>query len=127
MKKSCILLFLFALAAFQSCEKHDERPKDVVLNISLASNEDYKLNLGNYGKQNSTADIAVQSAHQSISEIIPGTLTYHYLASSKTGVTDKVVISIKNSKRGDCGNGEHHDDDDDDDDATKVTINFTIN
>lgn len=126
MKKIFPLVLLLMFTVMQSCEKHDEGPKKVVLNVTLASGEDYRLDLKQYKKEGATASITRQASNFSISEIEANSI-YHYQAAAKTGITDKVVIIVSGQKQ-ECGNGQHDDDDDDDDDddATNIIVNFTI-
>lgn len=127
MNRISTLLLLLTIVAIQSCKKDNEHLKDSVVNVSLSPGEEYRLNLKQYGKESPSATIAQQAINYSVSEIIPSAMTYHYQSSTKSGITDKVIIKITSSKHGNCGNHDDDDDDERNDELTSVTVNFTIN
>ena len=126
MKKIPFLLFFVAIAATQSCKKHDETPKNVVINATLASGADYRLNLLQYGKSGSSATIAQQATKAVVSEVFADSLVYHYQAATKTSLKDQVVLKVTKPEchQGADSTGTRKNDEDD---VTTVTINFVIN
>ncbi len=125
MKKISFLLFFVAMAATQSCQKHDDAPKNVVINATLASGADYRLNLLQYGKTGSSATIVQQAGKAAVSEVIADSLIYHYQAATKTSLTDQVILKVTEPR---CGNGADSTGGrkNDNDDVTNITINFVV-
>lgn len=122
MKRIFFPLLLIAMITVQSCEKHDASPKNIVLNATLASGEEYKLNLEQYNNESPVVSIAQQAVHAQISDMIAGTLVYHYKATTKATVQDQVKLTLVDAESND-GNDHHQCGDD----STHITINFTVN
>ena len=119
----CGVFSFMTLLLMQSCKKNHERfLKQYVIDTTLAAGVEYQLNLKSYGDDDDVATIIKQGANFKTSEIIntSGTFTpvYHYSASPKGGLTDQVVLSIKEGHfRNNCNRGNQ--------DSTTITINFT--
>lgn len=115
---------LVIVAAMASCEKKVEHAsKQIVIDTTLASGTEYILDLKPYGDADDVAVITKQATSFTISEIKnqAGTFApvYHYSATSKTGATDQVVLSVTEGNRENEDKGHRED-------STNITINFII-
>ena len=112
------------LVLMPSCKKdHEPVSKQYVIDTTLASGVEYQLNLQSYGDEDDVATISKQGVNFNTSEIVnhSGTFApvYHYSAVTKGGLTDQVVLSIKEgNSRNNCN--RHNED------STTITINFTV-
>ncbi len=116
------LTALLSFAIFQACNKSMEgATKQIAIDASIAQGAVYQLNLSPYGN---VASILKQASIYTTSNIttISGSTEkiYSYSASTKTGLTDEVVLAITNEKAGrrdDCRKAV---------DSTVITIKFNI-
>lgn len=115
-----------ALALFilvESCKKdHTPIVKQVTIDTSIGSGVEYTLSLKQYGDADDSARIVQQATSFSVSEITNASGSYdpvyHYSALTKTALTDKVILSVREGSHG--GRTPHNGD------STVITINFTI-
>ena len=120
----CCIFSIMTLLLLQSCKKdHEPVSKQYVIDTTLTSGVEYQLNLKSYGDEDDVATIIKQGINFNTSEIIDNSgifaPVYHYTAVTKGGLTDQVVLSIKEgNSRNNCNrhNG----------DSTTITINFTV-
>lgn len=125
MKKLLYSILPITILLFtQSCKKdHEHVSKQYTIDTTLSSGTAYQLNLQPYGDADDTAGISKQATNFTTSEIVNATGTfapvYHYLTETKTGLTDQVVLVIKEGNHGNNNSMNHSD-------STTITINFTI-
>ncbi len=124
-KKLSVLSFLCVLGLFfAACKKGRDQNenKAVTINVALALNEVYKLDLSQYADTDDSAAIITQAADFTISEISTDRATGKYIYSysmaalPKTGFTgtEKVIINVHEP-----AGRKHYD-------QTVITINFTL-
>lgn len=116
--------FLLIIASMASCEKKmDNTTKQIVIDTTLFSGSEYVLKLKTFGDADDVATITKQATAFSTSEITntAGTFApvYHYVATSKTTISDHVVLSVTEGNGRNRG-GRHGGD------STNITINFII-
>jgi hypothetical protein len=125
MKQTLSLLFLLSLASMISCKKghdHNDQPKFVTIDTTIANGQEYTLDLKQYGDDDDVATITKQGTQYSVSEVRNSgygfSPVYHYIGGSIKDVSpDQVVLSVKEG--GDRGGRCHHSGD-----STCITINF---
>ena len=118
------ILPVIILLLTQSCKKdHEHVSKHYTIDTILNSGIEYKLNLQPYGDADDTASISRQAVNFTTSEIVNATgmfaPEYHYQIETKTGLTDQVILAVKEGDHGNNSNMHHAD-------STIITINFTI-
>jgi hypothetical protein len=118
------ILPVIILLLTESCSKdHQHVSKQYTIDTTLTSGTEYQLNLQPYGDGDDTASISTQATNFTTSEIINVTgifaPVYHYLAETKAGLADQVVLAVKEGNHGNDGNMHHAA-------STIITINFTI-
>ena len=118
------ILPVVILLLTQSCRKdHQHVSKQYAIDTTLTSGTEYQLNVQPYGDGDDTASISKQATNFTTSEIVnvAGIFApvYHYLAETKAGLTDQVVLAVKEGNHGNNSNMHHAD-------STIITINFTI-
>ncbi|MDQ6813640.1 MAG: hypothetical protein M3040_07890 [Bacteroidota bacterium] len=115
---SALLIFATAIG----CRKNMEHiSKSIVIDTALASGSEYVLDLKSFGDADDIAVITKQASSYTRSEIVNTATTfapvYYYSATTKTSVTDQVVLSITEGNG--RGGGNRHNCD-----STTITINF---
>jgi hypothetical protein len=126
MKKALLIISSgMILLLAQSCVKpHDKISKQVSIDTTLSSGTEYLLNLQPYGDADDVAAISKQAVNYAKSEIVntAGIFApvYHYQAETKTGLSDQVILTVKEGgNRGNNGHGHGCD-------STVITIHFTV-
>lgn len=122
MKRITTLLFI--IISLAACEKHSEKPREIVLNETLKSGDKYILDLTTYSREIESAAITQQAKVFTISEINTTSWAYFFSSSAKSAQQEKVVININKERK--CNDDDDDDQEKDDDDTLTITILFSI-
>lgn len=124
MKQLLRFLPLAVLMFLVACQKEKiSKDEALTLNVTLAVDQTYQLDLNPYTKSPSGISISKQAANAATSSI--NAMTYTYIPAGKFTGTDKVEISIAGDDRPRCGNGSGYGNSNSNS-KKLITINFTI-